>query len=382
MSIQGGPYMANSGLGLYFDTASPKSYKGEPTVNANNYDVTNTMGTDYSPVVTQSIESGSFTYNGKNTKKVISNGTWNIYANSGGQYSNVTSSIWCLSFKIKYAAGNVPSFAQGYIYTNAISTVAVVSASAIDNGWYQCYCTYNNTAGYPTLTGFTGAPTGTLYLSDWQVEAKTHYTPFAGVSGSRSYTGSLIDLSGNETIDLTSASFNSSASIVYASSYVYSTGSNLELAGDKTLAHWVNLSADSSGCGFAAKANTVTFGMATAYGFNVMGFQAIAWNSVNSPQIAKDATRDVGKWIYVAAVQSGATRYIYAFDNQGVRQASYSGGTHTWVNGLPLAVGGSSAGASPCPSGTKIDMVAAYTRALSYSELLLNFNSTKTRYGL
>ena len=156
--------------------------------------------------------------------------------------------------------------------------------------------------------------------------------------------------------------------------------SSLDLSGDKTLAMWVYLGADSSGCGFAGKAHSTEKGMALAYGWNSQGFQNIAWNSRNAPQLSKDTNRDVQKWVYLAGTQDGSTRYIYAVDAQGTRSASDSGGgTHSWSNQHGLNIGRVASG-SNAPNGTRVAAVSVYNKALSSTEILQNYNATKSRF--
>ena len=156
--------------------------------------------------------------------------------------------------------------------------------------------------------------------------------------------------------------------------------SSLDLSGDKTLAMWVYLGADSSGCGFAGKAHSTEKGMALAYGWNSQGFQNIAWNSRNAPQLSKDTNRDVQKWVYLAGTQDGSTRYIYAVDAQGTRSASDSGGgIHSWSNQHGLNIGRVASG-SNAPNGTRVAAVSVYNKALSSTEILQNYNATKSRF--
>jgi hypothetical protein len=155
----------------------------------------------------------------------------------------------------------------------------------------------------------------------------------------------------------------------------------LDIEGDKTLSCWVNFASDAS-CGIVGKSSSATYGMALGYGWGGNGFMALAWNSVNAPYIAKDAGRDYGKWVYLNAVQSGSTRYIYVWDAQGLRTSSYSGGTHTWNNNVPLMIGNANNGSNPAPAGTLISHVAVYNVALTPSEIEANFKMHKSKYGL
>lgn len=164
--------------------------------------------------------------------------------------------------------------------------------------------------------------------------------------------------------------------------YVSVTDSTaLDIVGDKTLSCWVNLASDAS-CGIVGKSSSATYGMALGYGWGGNGFMALAWNSANAPYIAKDSGRDYSKWVYLSAVQEGSTRYIYVWDAQGLRTSSYSGGTHTWNNNVPLMIGNANNGANFAPSGTLISQVSVHSRALTPVEIESNFKLHKSKYGL
>lgn len=157
--------------------------------------------------------------------------------------------------------------------------------------------------------------------------------------------------------------------------------STLDISGDKTLCCWINLGSDPGGTGIAGKMSNASAGMGLAYSWDSKGFQAIAWNSTNSPQLNKDLNRDIAKWNYIVGVQSSSTRLVYAFDSIGMRSATGGGGTHTWNNSLNFTIGSNTDGYY-VPANTKISIVQVYNRALSQSELQQNFNATKTRFGL
>jgi hypothetical protein len=156
----------------------------------------------------------------------------------------------------------------------------------------------------------------------------------------------------------------------------------LRLSGDKTLACWVYLGGDSSGCGIAGKSNSTVAGMALGYGWNGNGFMALAWNSSNSPFISKNLTRDIQKWVFLVATQSGSIRSVYVVDSLGIRTSSSSGGTHTWNNTIPLTIGNANNGSNPAPSGTRISSIQVYNKSLSSLEVTQNFNALRGRYGI
>jgi hypothetical protein len=156
----------------------------------------------------------------------------------------------------------------------------------------------------------------------------------------------------------------------------------LDIAGNKTLTCWVYMGANSGGCGITGKSNSTVRGMALGYGWNGNGFMALAWNSSNNPFLVKDLARDIQKWVYLAAVQDGTTRYIYAYDTQGLRYNSFVGGTHSWDNTQSLTIVNANNGSNDAPANTQIAIVSVYNRALSLQETLQNYNATKARFGL
>jgi len=161
--------------------------------------------------------------------------------------------------------------------------------------------------------------------------------------------------------------------------YAYvADNSTLDIAGDKTQGIWLYMDQSYSGTGILGKANSSVNGMALTYGWgSSQGFQNIAWNSANSPTLASSGT-DISNWYYVAGVQSGSTRYIYVTGANGVRVASYSGGTHTWNNALNFTIG-TIAGYY---TNMKAGVVHVYNRALTQTEIIQNYNTLKTRFGL
>lgn len=155
----------------------------------------------------------------------------------------------------------------------------------------------------------------------------------------------------------------------------------LKLSGDKTLAMWVYLGANNSGCGIAGKSNSTVAGMALGYGWGGNGFMALAWNSSNTPFLAKDLSRDIQKWVYLVATQIGSTRLIYAVDSIGVRSSTSTSGNHSWNNSIALTIGNANNGSNQAPSGTRIASLQVYNKGLTESQVLQNYNATKLRHA-
>ena len=205
----------------------------------------------------------------------------------------------------------------------------------------------------------------------------------------RSYSGSgttWTDITGNGNNGTlyNSPTYSSDGTFNFSGGNYIGVNDNatLNISGDKTLSTWVYMGATAN-CGIAGKTSNTNFGMSLSYGWSGYGFMGNAWNSVNLPALDRDATRDINKWCYVNAIQSGSTRYIYVWDSQGLRTSSYSGGIQSWAYTGSLWIGcGGAAGGSRVPSGTKMSAVQVYNRALSTDEIAQNFNAYCSRYGI
>ena len=190
MSYYNGPKSVTSGLSLHLDAANIKSFKGEPTTNLSTFRAYDSWSTDYPANITQTSDS-SFVFSESASRKIVATNTWNIYRNGAALYGSPVGTTFTVSWKMRRSDNAAPTISNGYIYTSAVSTFPSVTITPIGNsGWFQCYCTYSNTSGTLSLTGFTTTQTGTFYISDWQVEAKTYFTPFVfGTRGTTVATG-------------------------------------------------------------------------------------------------------------------------------------------------------------------------------------------------
>lgn len=155
----------------------------------------------------------------------------------------------------------------------------------------------------------------------------------------------------------------------------------LRISGNKTISCWVKLSATAN-CGIAVKGDSTNRGMGIGYGWSGLGFLGLAWNSSNSPGISRNSSRDIGKWCYVTATQSGGTRTIYVWDSVGVRTNTSTSGSHSWNTSANLGIGANGVSDSRVPSGTEIGVVKLYNRALTSAEVEQNFKTHRSRYGI
>jgi hypothetical protein len=354
-----------SGSIFYYDTYNVKSYVGEPTTNLALFDAASWFSTDTPANVTQSIDT-SVTYNGRSSLRITANtGYWNIYRNGTVYYTQTSNTTFTLSWKMKRADGAAPVIG-GYIYTVAISTYPSVTVSSIDNGWYQCYCSYSSTNSTLSLTGFNSTQLGVFYIADWQVETATHYTPY--IFGTRSVTQGLLDLTRRNTIDLTDMSYTSTASLTFdgVNDYI-NTNVPAQTLTNGTVEAWVYDTKNNSGYRAIVQFNVNTDDALYIYPSNVLGFWPCSSTSLTVPS---------NQWVYVAAAYNGS-QLLYCVNGvfQTVTQtcADFTDLQYVKIGGHGTADGERWQG--------NITEVKVYNRALSSDEILKNYNRSKARYG-
>jgi hypothetical protein len=406
MSHNHGPKIVTSGLSVCLDAANVKSFAGEPTVNLALFDAASWFSTDTPANVTQSIDT-SIKYSGRNSLKIIANnGYWNIYRTSTSYYTQTSSTTFTLSWKMKRADGAAPSI-SGYIYTVSTPTYPSVTVYPIDNGWYQCYCSYNSTNSTLNLTGFNSTQLGVFYITDWQVETKTYPTVFVyGTRGSTVATnGGLYDLSqsGNHGVLNGTITYNGGAAgnmvldgssgyvSVPALSYSSFTAFTFEIVFKSTVA-------SNSGTGFLiwdhSGGNPFWLGKNSSNNWYLM--------NNNGPARGKTATGaasfSANQWVHVvcrmvfndnAILETGNFADIIV--NNVRASTSYRNDTPTtgyasgniWLGRYGTASGNGEIGSGvPNYSSISIGYFKVYNRALTITEIASNFNRLKSRYNL
>jgi len=227
MGLSSGPNNANLGLVFAYDTGDTvNSYIGEPTVN-----IAAGLGlvpVALDPVTYVGIEDGWLKYS--------LGGTW-----SSGTYP------YAFALTPVTFTGGLPYCVRATVKTNVLSKFNYFGSSGISyvnepkdyegtlsstlnpDGSYtvtRYNFAYTNTtaqAGYLFTNPVNGATfnsaTDFVWIKDYQAEQKNHPTQY--VNGTRSTTSGLLNLTGNSTVYLDNASFNSSAQIALDGSNDY-----------------------------------------------------------------------------------------------------------------------------------------------------------------
>jgi hypothetical protein len=251
--------------------------------------------------------------------------------------------------------------------------------------WQKQSFTFTYT--YGTIISYWFSPGGTYKwdLANIQVEQKDHATQF--VAGTRSVSQGLLDLVGGSTIDLTNASFNGNSNILFASNKVVAaTMTNLRPTSQITQECW-----------FSTTSNIAQVFIGAQYGSSSDNSYAIWMNAANTLAAGVNIG---GSFNYSTQAYTITTNQYYHFVHtyNGSTQAMYMNGvlvksfatsgtiTYDATNNTLLAIGndwnsGYNGGANIGVIGY-LPVVRIYNRALSAAEILKNYNSTKSRFGL
>jgi hypothetical protein len=219
MGAFGGTSINRQGLVFGFDIGNPivntgistRFYKGEPTTNLANFNISSSAFSSDTPGnLTQTANSSEATFEGRLSRKMsVGAGFWNAYIYN---YNTGTSSTnFSVSYKVKTSDGSHPNtiITGGYIYGSAGNFFPAPTFTYLYDNWYLATLIYSGTSmTLNSITGMygTGGPK-TFYITDYQAEAKTKSTPF--VTGTRSATNSLIDLKKSSSMDVSNISFDS-----------------------------------------------------------------------------------------------------------------------------------------------------------------------------
>lgn len=218
----------------------------------------------------------------------------------------------------------------------------------------------------------------TFYMTGLQVEEKANPTQLT--AGSRSAdSGSLIDLTGNSTIDVTNVSFDSDAQVDFDGSNDYGEIS------DSTLF-------DFGTSDFSMEAvikGTGTSNYRTIfYHFYNPGFVYITMINTGVMRVwihnkVLNGNTNIldGKYHHTAFVRQGDTLTFYV---DGVEDATSTGWTSKSATNTSkgASIGRYIDGSTAYPFDGAINVLNAYNRALTASEIKANFNAIKGRFNI
>ena len=400
MGIHRGSNIIRSGLEFAFDTgytsvlSNKDSYiynQGEPTTN---YITANleTLGTDGSG----QSSVGTRTTIAPNHVKIV-----DVASNTRQTYliSGLTGgTTYTVSIEFKKLNGS-PTFRyqlqdySGSSYLRTIKFTSTAETGLTDiYGWQTAKWTFTlgSDANAVRIWLQDGADyttyTHSFELRNPQLEAKGHATPY--VSGSRSNTTSLLDITGQHTLDVSNVSFDSAAHIDFDGTDDYlSLGSDttFKSSGGWTVESIVKYDSVAGGYNNATSpanfigSDSITY---NSWYWSVLSGKLALWNI--SPGVWKyGSTTLVADTWYHTVLVSNANGTSYQMYLNGVAEggdhASYS--WNASYSGLKVKYIGKGNANIRRVNG-KIPITRIYNRALSSEEVAQNFNAYRGRFNI
>jgi hypothetical protein len=391
-----GPNIITDGLVTYFDVANVDSFRGEPTVNlASNMD-------------TRSYSNWS---GATSTREVVNE--YPIELKGSEQVIRLQSSGGTSVLKFFFGISGLVEFDQatfrGRVYNNNPSSSLILLFNSFSISTITIppltYADLSNRSGVvgsgSEQIQFRASSSDDVidcYISEFQIEKRSYSTPF--VNGTRGNTvatgGGVADISNNNNhAEFLASTFNSSnlGSIVFDGTDDY-----LNLSGNNT---W-NMFASSSG----TIGNNFTI-CAWIYPTNIGTDQAIVSQRhgdamslflMSNGKVTFEMD-DTGNWVGTNTVLQNNNWYYVVVTFYNNTSNSYC---EYYVNGIfersetkwdsngvspvsDLWIGWQSRtnyGRNPGYFAGRIPLVKIFNRALTADEILQNFNSTKSRFGL
>jgi len=402
MSIATGPKIVTNGLSFGYDMYNTgRSWIGKPT---NNYIMSTPLTlTVYAyatgPVTTTNVIDASFVPRTVNRYTITSAvNTARARVIPTGLTTSVTYTFSC---KIKYNGTNTvtPSFGvdaskgnpEGGANNNTVST-STGATTSLGNGWY--YVTYSwsysacPTGGcYLTYGVVTGSDTAyinnTFDVYDEQFEVSSFATPYVTqLSGVRSNTQSLLDVTNNNVITSNSLVYASDNTFTFAGGINYCSVSNLDsLTGDVTLESTVNL-ATANGPHQTAICTDLNY----RYGIKLLASyhgNMAAWAGFGATDylITGSSIQNTGNAV-ISLTRTSSTGIINLYLNGSL----VATGTGTTGN-MSSAGSGQGRIGIEYHSGSygfngSIFTAKAYNTALTATEVFNNFSALRGRYGI
>ena len=398
MSTRGPMQVSTSGVVFYYDIANDKSYLGEPTTNfytnadlSGGFNVGQEGGSNPTNEVVLFPNPGNSPYCVRST--AVGGSIYTEYqltvTGTIQAYTNYCLSCWVAwtpdwdgtysVFHMRwYDVNGAQAGASGLEQGTTVATVVVNGLT-----WYRKYYTFGSGASvngtHDWYAGYYSNNTkGYRYFTNFQLEAKDHPTQFS--KGTRSNTQGLLDLTGNYTVNLTNAGYDSNANLRFngSSNYItaYTIPDSFWNAGSWSVSVWIKFNAVSKG------SDNAIFGHGVASysnGLHLAERNSVVYFGFYSNDLSGTIPLAANKWYNIVWVFNYSTKLkqIYVngvFDTSG-GSVGYSGtGTNTEFGRYPWSTGNL--------TNSTISSIYGYNKVLTASEVLQNYNRTKSRFGL
>lgn len=363
MSVHAGSNNTDDGLVFQYDsTNTKKSWKGKPTVNL----IAN-AGVDAASV--RSTDGSVYGYFSADiTAYVLAN--WSA---SNNKFS--MSFEGKRDFVVGGTGGGGDGFPSMYIYFGDWSWSSSFGTGSYEWSYVkQDNITMPNPAGktvYFTIYHMNSGNPGRSYSRNHQVEFGTFATPF--VNGTRNNTQSIVDLTTNNTISINSLTYNTDGSFSFNGSNDKMTLSSSPFSGMSNFTIEAVVKQTSAGSVDYIVGN---------YGAGNNGIEFYLFNGkfstyITSTYVNGVTTLNANQWYHLTTTRSNGIVTMYL---NGIFETSGSAnGSIPTTN--PFTIGNGHDYTSEAFGGN-IATLKIYNRSLSSSEVLTNFNSVRSKFGL
>ena len=378
----------DTGYGVSSLKKSTRFYPGRPATNT-----IKTGATWHGDGGNQSIGNKGFTvitdnnlkYEGYETVLWTPGTSRNVYFNGNDDISTSdNSTVWTFSCYMRYE-DQTPITSMGvYLYFPNSDGNAAGTITDCGNGWYRVSRTRTGSNNYISLAGFTTFQANKkIYLSGPMLTKTETEVPYIGRSLTRSNTSALLDFAWlrSANIDLTNVSFNSTGQPNFDGTDDYFTTSGLENYGsskltfdcvikfngtldsnDRKVFHW-----DKTG-----STNAVAqIRKGTNKGTLMYQHHNSQWYTLSVDNVVT-----ANEYIHITVVHNGTTATMY---KNGVQVGTTTVGGLNYSNAAEILVG-YRANAEYWKG--EIPVFKVYSRSLSASEVLQNFNAYKNRFNI
>ena len=413
-----GPNIVRDGLVLALDAANGKSFKGEPTVNVIN------GGANRANVVTVPISVGNHASISKSTsltsyssdrpnvlRYTSTNNTGYSMLNQQFSIQNQSGTTYTYSFEYKQLAGASNALQYSVVYKDGYkSPDSGTAASSISNtqidledGWKRWILTYTSTYtgyNYIRFNIFTGGDLGTgdgdfdFYFDNFMLQEGSKRTRF--VDGTRGTTvaagGGWKDMSGrgNHGEILNGTTTSDDGSVLGALDFD-GTNDYIEIPYNSSLAPSTAITMEALCYVLNNGGNWISV-MQYPYSSASHTSPYFEWGMYLNMNDRKMHTRIDGEtadsstlvwnfneWTHFVITFEAQTVKFYA-NGQNVGNDTVTKNSITYNTNNNILISGN-ASTTELHEG-KIAYCRLYNRALSASEVLQNYNSLKTRFGL
>jgi hypothetical protein len=341
---------------FYYDAANPKSWRGAPTTNI--------------------LENNLSAFN-----DIVGNSTKTVIGPNEVKWVNNGAGITVVRLYVPLASlTNAQTYGVSVYVKDLVGTasldwcdVAVTGTPSLTNTAGRLQGTssrsvYDSTYRFLDVTLTTG---GMMTLYDPQIDSVNYVTPYVAPTTSRSSSQVLLDLTNLNSITATSLTYATNNTFTFnGSSNQIDVASNLGTLTSYTISFWAKRDAENR------------MPVAARIGTPFYWFGDNSWRYTHSGvggeyYYPKPTSIPLGTWGHYCVVYNGSNVSIY---RQGVFQGSQNTtGTADWTNGMRI---GFWAGGAGYYWQGNIDSVSMYNRALSGIEVAQNFNAMRGRYGL